>query len=54
MAKIQEQIIAIKLSKLVKDNDSEQSLADSESIVALETVAQELFGNGVVVEIITE
>ena len=54
MAKIQEQIIAIKLSKLVKDTDQEQSLTDSESISALETVTQELFGNGVVVEIITE
>ena len=54
MAKIQEQIIAIKLSKLVKDNATDQNLADSESVTALEQVAQELFGDGVVVEIITE
>ena len=54
MAKIQEQIIAIKLSKLIKDNGTVQDLADSESVIALEQVAQELFGDGVVVEIITE
>ena len=54
MAKIQEQIIAIKLSKLIKDNGTVTDLADSESVMALEQVAQELFGDGVVVEVITE
>ena len=54
MAKIQEEIIAIKVSKLVKDSDDMKSLSTDEITIALEQVAQELFGDGVVVEVITE
>tara|TARA_R110000822_G_scaffold252675_1_gene379287 strand:- start:915 stop:1079 length:165 start_codon:yes stop_codon:yes gene_type:complete len=54
MAKIQEEIIAIKVSKLVKDSGAEQSLINSEIVLALEQVAQELFGDNVVVEVIAE
>jgi len=54
MAKIQEEIIAIKVSKLVKDSVEQESLTNSEIVFALEQVAQELFGDGVVVEVITE
>jgi len=54
MAKIQEQIIAIKLSKLVKDSGEIKSMTTAETILALEQVAQELFGDNVVVEIIVE
>ena len=50
MAKIQEEIIAIKVSKLVKDSDEMKSLSTDEITLALEQVAQELFGDGVVVE----
>ncbi len=54
MAKIQEEIIAIKLSKLVKDSSELKSLSTNELILALEQVTQELFGNDVVVEVISE
>lgn len=53
MAKIHEEVIVITISKLVKDSDAVDApdLANSEIISALGTVAEELFGNGVVVEI---
>ena len=52
MAKMLEEIIVIKLSKLVKDNDdTTDTIADGDVIAALEQVAQELAGNGVFVEV---
>ena len=51
MAKMIEEVIVIKLSKLVKDNDSANTIADNEVCVALEQVAQELAGGGVLVEV---
>jgi hypothetical protein len=39
------------LSKLVKDIDSTDTIADNEVCSALEQVAQELAGNGVLVEV---
>jgi len=52
MAKIIEDVIVIKFSKIVKDSDSEVSpIAGHDVQQALEQVAQELVGNGVVVEI---
>ena len=53
MAKIHEEVIVITISKLVKDSDSADvpDLANSEIIAALGSVAEELFGNGVVVEV---
>jgi hypothetical protein len=50
MAKIHEEIVVIKLSKLVKDNDSVGVIADDEIIAALQSVAEELAGSGIVVE----
>jgi hypothetical protein len=50
MAKIQEEIIVIKLSKLVKDNDDAGVIATADIIAALASVAEELAGAGVVVE----
>jgi hypothetical protein len=50
MAKIHEEIVVIKLSKLVKDNDSVSVIADDEIIAALQSVAEELAGSGIVVE----
>lgn len=53
MAKIYEEIITVKLSKLVKD-DSEQdheSIMTGESMSALEQVVQELTDKNVIVEI---
>lgn len=51
MAKMIEEVIVIKLSKLVKDSDSADTIADNEVCSALEQVAQELAGNGVLVEV---
>lgn len=52
MAKIQTEIIVVKLSKLIKDatNDSE-SLTNDDFNTSLETIIQELVGNNVLVEI---
>ena len=53
MAKIYEEVVVIKLSKLVKnENDIEQgSLASDDVVAALEQVAQELVGDGAIVEV---
>jgi hypothetical protein len=50
MAKIHEEIVVIKLSKLVKDTDSTTTLAVDDVVAALQSVAEELLGAGVVVE----
>jgi hypothetical protein len=50
MAKIIEEIVIIKVSKLVKDN-TEASIVTDDLQAALEQVAQELVGDGVVVEV---
>ena len=55
MAKIVEDIIVIKFSKIVKDKESaEHGIANDEIIAALEQVAQELVGDSIVVETIKE
>jgi hypothetical protein len=51
MAKIIEDVLVIKLSKIVKDSEEGNSIASDEVQAALEQVAQELVGVGVVVEI---
>lgn len=51
MAKIVEDVVVIKLSKLVKDNEKDIRLSNTEIENALEQVAQELVGDGVVVEV---
>lgn len=53
MAKVHEEVIVITISKLVKDSEAADApdLANSEIITALGSVAEELFGNGVVVEV---
>jgi hypothetical protein len=50
MAKIHEEIVVIKLSKLVKDSDAGGEIATADVIAALQSVAEELAGVGVVVE----
>lgn len=50
MAKIHEEIIVIKLSKLVKETDSVSKIVNDELVAALTGVAEELAGNGVIVE----
>ena len=52
MAKIHEEVVVIKLSKLIKDKDSdEQFIANNDICDALQSVAEELLGSGVVVEV---
>jgi hypothetical protein len=50
MAKIHEEVVVIKLSKLIKDSDTAGVIADAEIVAALQSVAEELAGAGVVVE----
>ncbi len=51
MAKIHEEVVVIKLSKLVKDNDvGPTDIATADLVSALQSVAEELAGAGVVVE----
>jgi hypothetical protein len=51
MAKIHEEIIIIKVSKLVKDSDSDTPIANDELVASLGAVAEELAGAGVIVEV---
>lgn len=50
MAKIHEEVVVIKLSKLIRDNDTGIEIATSDIVAALQSVAEELSGAGVVVE----
>ncbi len=51
MAKIVEDVVVIKFSKIVKDHDKDSAeIASPETLAALEQVAQELAGEGIVVE----
>jgi len=51
MAKMIEEVVVIKLSKLVKDSDPADMIANNDVCSALEQVAQELAGSGVLVEV---
>jgi hypothetical protein len=51
MAKIHEEVIVITVSKLVKESDTVADIANADVIAALGSVAEELLGNGVVVEV---
>jgi hypothetical protein len=54
MAKIVEELVIIKLSKIVKDGAVEETTCVSEELLqTIETVAQELVGDAVVVEVET-
>jgi hypothetical protein len=50
MAKIHEEVVVIKLSKLIRDNDAGGEIATPDIVAALQSVAEELSGAGVVVE----
>ena len=55
MAKIQEELIVIKLSKLHKDKNTQApGLANEDVVAGLEAVVQELVGNDVIVEIVND
>lgn len=53
MAKIVEDVLIVKFSKIVKDSDTDNGgLVGNDIQAALEQVAQELVGDSVVVEVI--
>ena len=51
MAKIHEEVIVIKVSKLVKDSADVGTVVPEDVAVALQSVAEELLGDSVVVEV---
>ncbi len=53
MAQINEEIIAIKISRIAKDGMELESVVNDEIVTTLESVAQELVGEGAIVEIVT-
>jgi len=53
MAKLQEEIVVIKVSRLLKDSENESVILDQDLLTNLETVVQELAGAGALVEIAT-
>ena len=54
MAKVLEQRIVIKVSKLVKESVADHSLIDGDILASIEAVAAELLGDQVVVEATVE
>lgn len=52
MAKLHEEVVVLKLSKLVKEKNSEEVLlADNEFCTSIEEVAQQLLGENIIVEV---
>lgn len=51
MAKIHEEVIVIKVSKLVKDSADLGTIVPLDVATALQSVAEELLGDAVVVEV---
>lgn len=51
MAKVHEEVVVIKLSKLVKNDQEMKNIANDEVVAALEQVAQELVGDSIIVEV---
>jgi len=54
MAKLQEEILVIKVSKLLKDTDHENVMITEDVVTALTSVVEELAGKNVLVEIVSE
>lgn len=51
MAKIQEEAIVITVSRLIKNDEQARDIVDTDTLTALASVAEELLGQGVVVEV---
>ena len=51
MAKLHEEILVIKVSKLVKDDEQAENFLTADTVTSLEAVVQELAGAGSLVEI---
>lgn len=54
MAKLNESVIVIKVSELLKDDQEAANILDTDTINSIEAVVQELVGLGKLVEIIKE
>lgn len=54
MAKIHEELVVVKLSKLYKDGNDIDNILNDEIVASLETIVQEVVGNDVIVEIIKD
>lgn len=54
MAKLHEEIIVVKVSKLLKDTEQAAPIMSPETVTSLEAIIQELAGQAVLVEIATE
>lgn len=52
MAKIHEETVVITLSKLIKDNETPGLVASNDICEALQSVAEELLGQGIIVEVV--
>ena len=53
MAKIQEEIIVVKVSKLLRDTEASAPIMGADAVASLEAVIQELAGTNVLVELAT-
>ena len=51
MAKIQEEIIVVKVSKLLRDNDPNTPIMGPDAVASLEAVIQELAGTNALIEL---
>ena len=51
MAKIQEEIIVVKVSKLLRDTEASTPIMGSDAVASLEAVIQELAGANTLVEL---
>lgn len=51
MAKIQEEIIIVKFSKLVRETDQNSTVTTADLVESLQAVAEELVGSGIIVEV---
>ena len=51
MAKLHEEVVVIKVSKLIKDSETSPVLLDTQTIESLEAVVAELVGSNTLVEI---
>jgi hypothetical protein len=54
MAKLNESMIVVKVSELLRDDQETKTILDDETINSIEQVIQELAGPGKLVEIIKE
>ena len=54
MAKLNEDMVVIKVSELLKDSDPQRKILDKDIVSTIEAAVQELVGAGKLVEIIQE